>query len=107
MKPAKYLVTAALLIAVTAGIAAAALPAIVSGSVTNAATGKPVAAAKVWIKGGVTVKTNAKGAYLITFPAGYVTVCSVATGYTSTCKPGFNVPSGQTKKLNITLSPKK
>ena len=107
MKKIKYLVMAALLIAATAGIAAAGLPGIVSGYVTNAVTHKPVAGAKVWVKGGVTVKTAANGAYVITVPAGNVTVCSVAAGYTSTCKPGFNVPGGQTKKQNITLSPKK
>lgn len=106
MKLSKYLVMAALLIAVTAGIAAAALPAIISGFVTNAANGKPVAGAKVWIKGAGAVIAAKNGAYLMTVPAGYVTLCSVSTGYTSTCKPRFNVLSGQSKKQNITLAPK-
>ena len=105
MKLSRYLAMAGLLIAVSAGMAEA-LPATLSGYVTNAATGKPVAGAKVWINGAGTVKTAANGAYLLQAPPGYVTLCSVATGYTSTCKPRFNVLGGQAKTRTFTLAPK-
>ncbi len=106
MKSFAYLVTTALLITLAAGIASAALPAIITGKVTSAATGKPIVGAKVWTDGAGSVKTNAKGVYAITVPAGRVTICSVATGFTSLCKPKFNATSGQSATRNFILTPK-
>lgn len=106
MKVSRYVVLAAVILAAAAGGTWAALPGVITGTVTSSATGLPVARAKVWVAGAGAVYTGAAGKYTISVPAGYVTLCSVTTGYTSTCKPKFSITSGQAKTRNFVLAPK-
>ena len=75
----------------------------VAGTVTDAATGKPVAGAEV-DAGGFSASTNASGQYALTVAAGSYTVTARAFGYAEKTVTGVTVAQGQTATENFTLA---
>ncbi|NUP51973.1 MAG: peptidase S8 and S53 subtilisin kexin sedolisin [Catenulispora sp.] len=76
---------------------------VLSGTVTDSATGKPVNEAVVSADG-FTTRTNAQGHYSIQLPVGDDTVSVSAFGYT-TAGADFTITDGGSTTGNITLKP--
>jgi N-acetylneuraminic acid mutarotase len=74
----------------------------VSGTVTDAATGKPVADAEIDV-GSQPVYTSSAGTYSATVPAGSYTVTAEDYGYQSQTVSGVQVTDGQTTTENFAL----
>lgn len=75
-----------------------------TGTVTNAANGDPIAGATVSVNGASTT-TNASGAFtLANAPAGARTVTTSASGFT-TRTDAVNIPAGGTLNVSISLVP--
>jgi subtilisin family serine protease/N-acetylneuraminic acid mutarotase len=75
----------------------------VQGTVTNSATGAPIAGATV-SSGAVSVTTSASGAYSLTLPAGDNTVTVTAFGF-ATETATVSLPAGGIATLNFALDP--
>ncbi|WP_444546003.1 S8 family serine peptidase [Virgisporangium aliadipatigenens] len=75
----------------------------VQGTVTNSATGAPVAGATV-TSGAVSATTTAAGTYSLTLPSGENTVTVSAFGY-ATKTATVDLPQGGTVTLNFALEP--
>lgn len=76
-----------------------------AGTVTDAATGSPIAGATLTLTGptGREVSTGADGKYSTTLPVGDYQVAVAAFGYGSTTKPA-TVTDGATTTLNVALT---
>ena len=74
----------------------------VTGTVTSAATGKPLAGAQVSV-GTDSTTTNSSGVYSISVPAGTYTVTATDFGYKSQTDPGVPVTDGGTTTENFAL----
>jgi hypothetical protein len=74
-----------------------------TGTVTDATTGHPLAGAAVTVDS-VTVKTNGSGQYSVTIPAGSYTVTAGDYGYATQRASGVQVSQDQTTTQNFTLS---
>jgi N-acetylneuraminic acid mutarotase len=75
----------------------------VSGTVTDRATGKPVAGAQVDV-GSQPTTTSSSGAYTLTIPAGSYTLTVSDFGYQTKTVTGIQVTSGKTTAKNVTLA---
>ncbi|MCX7992605.1 MAG: carboxypeptidase regulatory-like domain-containing protein [Fimbriimonadales bacterium] len=82
-------------------------PGTVTGTVTDAGTGQPIANARVTAVAGTNtradVTTDANGQYTFTVPAGEYVITAVAPGYAPESQT-LNVPANQTTTLNFQLS---
>lgn len=82
-------------------------PGTVTGTVTDADTGLPIAGARVTAVAGTNtradVTTNSSGQYTFTVPAGEYVITAVAPGYAPESQT-LNVPANQTSTLNFQLS---
>jgi N-acetylneuraminic acid mutarotase len=76
----------------------------ISGAVTDASTGKPVAGATVTISGGYSATTDANGAYDLAVPAGSYTVDVSDYGYHDGSAAGVAVADGTTTTENFALT---
>ncbi|MFF3874247.1 carboxypeptidase regulatory-like domain-containing protein [Streptomyces sp. NPDC001978] len=76
---------------------------VVSGTVTNSATGAPIAGATVSI-GDHDVTTDAHGNYALNVPIGTYTVTASAYGYASKSVTGVSVADGATVSENFSLA---
>jgi hypothetical protein len=74
----------------------------VSGTVTDAATGKPVADAEIEV-GSQSTTTSSAGTYSITMPVGSYTVTVAEFGYRSQTVTGVQVINGQTTTEDFAL----
>lgn len=85
---------------------AAAQQGTVSGRVTDAATGRPVAAVQVRVVGtNLTAVTSGEGVYTLrNVPAGPVTVRALSVGYAEAAQRAA-LAAGQTATLDFTLQP--
>jgi hypothetical protein len=75
---------------------------VVSGTVTDATTGKPVADAEIEV-GSQPTTTSSAGTYSITMPVGSYTVTATEFGYQSQTVTGVQVTNGQTTTENFAL----
>jgi hypothetical protein len=75
----------------------------VSGTVTSAATGRPLAGARV-IAGTAAVTTDASGSYVLTVPPGTYAMIGRDWGYQVKVARGVRVAQGQTVTKNFALS---
>ena len=82
-------------------------PGTVTGTVTDANTGQPIANARVTAVAGTTtradVSTDANGRYTFTVPAGEYVITAVAPGYAPESQT-LSVPANQTTTLNFQLA---
>jgi hypothetical protein len=76
----------------------------VTGVVTNAANGSPVAGAKVGTAGGSSTVTGADGRYTLVLPAGEATLTASAYGFVSQTAT-VTVTEGSTTTRNFALQP--
>ena len=76
----------------------------ITGQVTDAATGKPVAGATVTAAGGYAATTGADGSYDLYVPPGSYTVTAQAFGYQAAAQPGVTVTAGQATTANFALA---
>jgi N-acetylneuraminic acid mutarotase/uncharacterized glyoxalase superfamily protein PhnB len=77
----------------------------ITGEVTDAATGKPVAGATVSITGGQTETTDASGDYDLAPPPGSYDVTVSDYGYDNGTASGIQVANGATVTENFALTP--
>ncbi len=75
----------------------------VSGTVTDAGTGDPIAGAQVQI-GSYTTYTQADGTYAMNVPAGTYDITVTAFGYDPATATGVNVPDGGTVTQDFALT---
>jgi carboxypeptidase family protein len=77
----------------------------ITGQVTDASTGKPVAGAKVTASpGSYGTITGSNGNYDLTLPAGTYTLTAADYGYQTETQTGVQVTAGQTLTENIALT---
>ncbi|HEY1914386.1 MAG TPA: carboxypeptidase regulatory-like domain-containing protein [Streptosporangiaceae bacterium] len=76
----------------------------ITGTVTSAATGKPVKGAQVSLAGGTTT-TNASGDYDLSVSAGSYAVTASNYTYTSSTDSGVTVTGGTTATADFSLTP--
>ncbi|HEY2442369.1 MAG TPA: carboxypeptidase regulatory-like domain-containing protein, partial [Streptosporangiaceae bacterium] len=74
-----------------------------AGTVTDTATGRPLAGAQV-AAGGYAAITDAAGHYVLAATPGSVSVAASAYGYTASTASGVTVTAGQTQPENFALS---
>lgn len=89
----------------TTNVALTPLPGSITGLITDASTGQPIAGASVSTAPATsTVTTNAQGQYTIpNVPAGNYTVTATRTGYSPASGP-VTVPPGQAATRNLAMS---
>jgi len=75
----------------------------VTGTVTDAATGKPIAGAQVSAGSGL-VQSSATGQYTLAIPPGSYTVTAKAFGYVTGTASGVTVTAGQGTTQNFSLA---
>lgn len=105
LRSLRYLTT---LVAVAAMAApAAAQQGLLTGRVTDAASGLPVDAVQIQVLGGPQATgglSDVSGVYRVQLPAGTYSVVVERVGYRSERFVGIRVPGGQTTTLDITLT---
>lgn len=82
--------------------------AVVSGTVVSAKSGKPIAGALLAVgRGPRRTRTNARGRYSLTFPAGVPAALSVAAkGYAGALAMGAKLKSHRSYRVDFKLNPK-